>query len=213
MLPRLDSSGDDKPMTLADVIAFNLVLAAAIASPGPAMLYAIRTTLASGRAVGLATGAGLGLMAAAWTALALAGLDAVFKLFPWAYWLMKLAGAAYLIWIAIQTWRHASSPVGEAARPHASAFIGGVLVNLANPKSVLFAAAVIVVVFPKGLSLTDKAIIVGNHLMIELLFYSALAMLMSTQTVSRRYLRLKPVLDRVAAGVLGALGVRLLAER
>jgi threonine/homoserine/homoserine lactone efflux protein len=88
-----------------------------------------------------------------------------------------------------------------------------VLVNLANPKSVLFAAAVIVVVFPKGLSLTDKAIIVGNHLMIELLFYSALAMLMSTQAISRRYLRLKPVLDRVAAGVLGALGVRLLAER
>ncbi len=200
-------------MVVSDIIAFNLVLAAAIASPGPAMLYAIRTALSSGRAVGLATGAGLALMAATWTALALAGLDVMFRLFPWAYMVMKIAGALYLIWIAWGTWKAAKAPIGEAGRPRAPAFLGGMLVNLANPKSVLFAAAVIVVVFPHSLSLTDKAIIVGNHLVIELLFYSALAMLMSTQAVSRRYLRLKPVLDRIAACVLGALGLRLLVER
>lgn len=200
-------------MDIANLIAFNLVLAAAIASPGPAMLYSIRTTLVSGRASGIATGFGLGFMATLWLVLAMAGLDAVFALFPQLYLAMKIAGAAYLIWIAWQTWRGAHKPVGEAARPRASAFLGGVLLNLANPKSVLFAAAVIVVIFPQGLSLGEMAILAADQFIVEIIFYATLAMLMSSKAVSDRYMRAKPVLDRAAAMVLGGLGLKLLADR
>jgi threonine/homoserine/homoserine lactone efflux protein len=52
-----------------------------------------------------------------------------------------------------------------------------------------------------------------NHLVIELVFYTALAIGMSTEAVSRMYLRAKTSIDRVAAVVLGALGVRLLLGR
>ncbi|MEM7724509.1 MAG: LysE family transporter, partial [Pseudomonadota bacterium] len=72
-------------MDLAHLIAFNLALLAAIASPGPSLLFLIRTTLAEGRAAGLAAAIGLGVMAALWTGAALLGLDALFSLFPWAY--------------------------------------------------------------------------------------------------------------------------------
>lgn len=200
-------------MEIGHLIAFNATLLAAIASPGPAMLYFIRTTLSSGRRTGLYTVWGLGAMAATWTALALMGLDAVFAVFPWAYALFKTVGALYLLWIAYQTWRHAKAPVSAAPTPAARAFWGGVLVNLANPKSVLFAAAVIMVIFPQGLGLADKALIVANHLIVEWIVGSTLVILFSTPRISAGYLQAKPLLDRIAGTVLGLLGLRLLISR
>lgn len=200
-------------MDWGQVIAFNLTLLAAILSPGPAMIFFIRQTLASGRMTGLYTVWGLAVMAATWTALALLGLDAIFALFPWAYVLLKTIGALYLIWIAYQTWRHAKEPVGQAPRPAARAFLGGVLVNLTNPKSVLFAAAVMVVIFPQGLRVSEKAFIVANHLLIEVVVGSFLVLLFSTQAISAAFLRSKPLLDRIAASILGLLGLRLLLSR
>jgi threonine/homoserine/homoserine lactone efflux protein len=200
-------------MDIAHLAAFNVALAAAFASPGPALLYWIRSTLSGGRAIGIATGCGLATMASTWTLTALLGLEGVLRLFPGAYAAMKLAGAAYLLWLAWQTWRHASQPITPAARPRARAFMGGVLVNLANPKSVFFAAAVLVVIFPPGLSVGDKALIVGNQLLIEVAAYTALAFALTRRAVADRYLRAKPALDRIAATVLGALGLRLLLDR
>lgn len=190
-------------MELAHLIAFNLTLLAAILSPGPAMLYFIRTTLASGRMAGLYTVWGLGVMAATWTALAFLGLDAIFAVFPWAFIALKTIGALYLIWIAYQTWTHARAPMGDAPTPPMRAFWGGMLVNMSNPKSVLFAGAVIMVIFPQGMAFADKSIVVLNHLVIELIVGSALVLAFSTKHVSAGYLRAKPILDRIAASVLG----------
>lgn len=200
-------------MELGHIIAFNLTLLAAIASPGPAMLYFIRQTLVNGRRIGLYTVWGLAVMAAAWTAMAVLGLNAIFTLVPWAYVLLKTLGALYLIWIAVQMWRHAHRPLGRAPTPPARAFLGGILVNLANPKSVLFAAAVMVVIFPAGLTPGEKALIVANHLVIELVVGSALVLLFSMPTISAQFLRSKPLLDKIAATVLGLLGLRLLLSR
>ena len=201
-------------LTLAHFIAFNLTLLAAIASPGPSLLFMIRTTLANGRRVGILTGAGLATMAALWTLMALFGLQGLFALFPWAYVTVKTAGALYLIWVAISTWRHARAPLGTAARPtDHRAFLSGVLVNLSNPKAVLFAAAVLLVIFPPNLSGTEKALIFANHLTVELIVQPGMALLLSTAAIRTRYLNAKPVLDRIAAVVLGALGLRLLLDR
>lgn len=94
-------------LTLAELVAFNTVLLAALLSPGAAMLFITKATVTGGRTVGIATGFGLGTAAALWTLAALLGLEAVFALFPWTYTALKIGGALYLIWIAVQTWRHA----------------------------------------------------------------------------------------------------------
>ena len=200
-------------MTPEHLIAFNLVLMAAIASPGAALLFAIRTSVASGRAAGVATGLGLGLMAALWTLAALLGLDGLFALFPWAYGALKLGGAVYLIWIAVKTWRQARTDPGAAPKPRGRAFLDGLLVNLGNPKSVLFAAAVIVVIFPAALTPREIALIFTNHLALEWLFYTAFAYALSSAPARRRYLGAKPTLDRIAALLLGGLGLKLLLQR
>ena len=200
-------------MSWESLIAFNLVLIAAIASPGAALLYFIKTCVSAGRAAGIATGVGLGCAAALWTFAALLGLESVFALFPWTYTILKSAGALYLIWIAVQTWRHARYPVADAPAPSGRAFLSGLLVNAGNPKSMLFAAAVIVVVLPQGLEPLHIALIVTNHFVLEVAFYTFFALLLSSAAARRRYLGAKPVLDRIAASLLGALGLRLLVER
>lgn len=200
-------------MTPETLLAFNLAVLAAWAAPGPAFLLAVRTTLAQGRRAGLAAGAALALTAAFWTGLALAGLGSLFAVVPWAYVLLKIGGAAYLVWIAIGLWRGSDRPLPDHSGAGTRAFRTALLVNLSNPKSVLFAAAVLVVLFPADLGLAEKALIVANHLVLEGLLYGAAVMLLSRPAVSRAYLGLRRWLDKGAAAVMGALGIRLLLDR
>jgi threonine/homoserine/homoserine lactone efflux protein len=200
-------------MDWTHLLAFNLTLLAALSAPGPALLFAVRQSISGGFAVGVLTGVGLGLMASLWTAAALLGLDVVFRLFPAAYFLMKMVGAAYLLWIAYTLWRDARRPVGDSPRPRGRAFADGMLVNLANPKSVLFAASVLVVIFPADMGLGAKTLVVANHFAVEVIAYSSFAAVLSTPAARAGYLLLKPAVDRAAAVILGALGLRLLIGR
>ena len=200
-------------MTVEALIAFNLVLLAALASPGAAMLFVIKVTVSGGRMAGIMTGLGLGTAAACWTLAAFLGLEGLFALFPWAYSALKIGGALYLIWIAVQTWRHANASVAGAPIARARSFGAGLLVNFGNPKSMLFAAAVILVVFPQNLAAGDIALVVANHLALEVIFYTLFAVALSAPAARRKYMALKPILDRIAASLLGAFGLRLLLEK
>ena len=196
-------------MTWEQLVAFNVALLVAIASPGPALLMATHTSASRGRAAGVAAGVGLGSMAAIWTMMALIGLAIVFELFPMAYVGAKILGGAYLLYLAYKMWRNASAPIDARVPAARRAFRQGFLVNLLNPKSVLFAAAVLVAVFPAGLSVSESFVIAINHFLVEVAFYSTLSFCMSTQAVSKRYMKAKTYIDRVAAIILGALGIRL----
>ena len=200
-------------MTIGHLIAFNIALLAAIVSPGPALLVALRTTLSDGRRAGIAIGFGLGLIAAMWTLAALLGLEVVFRIFPWAWSAARICGASYLLYLAWRMWRDARRPVESGNAPARNAFFRGVLINLLNPKSVLFAAAVLIVVFPPDIDIRASLLVVANHLLIEWLFYTLLAFGMSSGFVSAGYLRARVWLDRASAVVLGALGLRLLVDR
>ena len=152
-------------------------------------------------------------MAATWTMTALLGLGAVFKVFPMVYLAAKIAGGAYLLYIAHKMWRNASASIDARLIPARHAFRQGFLINLLNPKSVVFAGAVLVTVFPAGISIADSLVVVVNHFLVEVAFYTTLAFCMSTQIVARRYMRAKVYIDRGAAATLGALGLRVLIGR
>jgi len=200
-------------MELTHLVAFNIALLAAIASPGPAMLVAIKTSLTSGRRAGIALGLGLGTMASLWTLAALLGLEAIFLAFPWAYATVKFIGALYLLYIAYGMWMGARDPMHSNLQPARHAYRQGVIVNFLNPKSVLFAAAVLVIIFPAGMTMTENLIVVGNHFLVEAICYTGLSMSMSHSSVNERYIRAKSYIDRASSLILGALGLRLLLSR
>lgn len=200
-------------MTFELILAFNVALFASFISPGPALLLAIRTSLSHGRWAGIQMGCGLGLVAALWTLAALVGLDSIFTLFPWTYAIIKTVGAFYLIYIAWTTWRSAKEPISAPTQRVTRYFWQGALLNLSNPKSVLFSAAVLVVIFPPDLTLAFKSFIVFNQFLVEVIGYTIVAFVMSTHAVSKAYLRAKHWFDRFAAIVLTALGLRLLFQK
>ena len=204
-------------MTSESLLAFNALLIAAILSPGPAFLVALRMSLARGRRAGMMTGLGLAMIATMWTGAALMGIDALFRLFPVVSTLARLLGGAYLLWIAWKLWRGAAEPVGrETGRAPGGtggsrgALMLGIGVNLLNPKSVLFAGAVLLVVFPSPLSGPEKALVLTNQLVLELVFYTGLAFGLSLPRPRAIYFAAKPLFERSAALLLGFFGLRLL---
>ena len=194
------------------ILAFNATLLAVLVSLGPAMLIALRATLLGGRGQEIMTGMGLSIMAGLWTGMALLGLAAIFALFPWAYTTAKVTGAAYLIWLAVKMWRSAHQPLGAVSGEMTGhrAVRTGIYANLANPKSMLFATSVLVVIFPQDMTLASKALIVANQFVVGFIACTAFAIVLSTPLGRAGHLALKPVLDRGASLILGAPGVRLI---
>ena len=205
--------GDAVPgLTPGAVAAFNLAVVLAALGPGPAFLLCVDTSLRGGRKAGMLCGLGLAIVAGLWTLAALAGLDALFDAFPFAYTTLRIGGGVLIVLFAVQIWRTAKDPVDISARAGSKrrAFFRGAALNLGNPKSILFSAGVLLVIFPPGLSAADMAFVTANHIALEAVVYAVLAFVLSRRAVRRRYLAFKPTLNRAMALVLGGLGLRLL---
>ncbi len=113
-------------------------------TPGPDMSLWLSKTLSGGRWEGLAAMAGTSLGCCVHSVLAAFGISVLINASPVAFNTMKLVGAAYLLWLAFQAIRHGSMLKtnyirNETPRPAVwSAFLNGLVVNLSNPKVVLF---------------------------------------------------------------------------
>lgn len=134
-------------MTLQLWLAYTGVIAALIAIPGPSALISMTHGLRYGRKQALATVIG-GVLAAMvlMTASAL-GLGAILAASTTAFTLLKVVGAAYLIWLGISAWRDNSEPAQLNAAEMEEApgvlrlFRKGFMVGISNPKDLLFFAA------------------------------------------------------------------------
>jgi homoserine/homoserine lactone efflux protein len=124
------------------------LLAAIVISltPGPGAVTSMSAGLQHGYWVALR--AILGLQAALLIQLVIVagGLGVLLATSALVFDLVKIAGAAYLIWLGIQKWRTPISAVGEtgvAPVAPSGLFLQGLLVNLSNPKAILFIAALV----------------------------------------------------------------------
>ena len=128
-------------MTTAALIAYALACAAIVIVPGPTVTVIVANSLRAGPRAGLLNVAGtqFGLV---WMMLIVAlGLETVVALMAEWFWLVKLAGAAYLIWLGIRLWRSDGRIGTDAPPPRIGYFWQGVLVIWSNPKAlVLFGA-------------------------------------------------------------------------
>ena len=197
-------------MSLASLIAFNIALLGALVMPGPAFLTLVRTSLTRGRASGVACAAGLSTAATLWSTAALLGLHALFALVPWAYVALKIGGAAYLLWLAVGLWRNARAPLAPVGG-RGRGFRTGLIVNLSNPKAVFFIAAIYSTVFPAMPRGEFALALLANHFLLELCWYSAAALVLTTVPMRTAYLRVKVWIDRVSAGALALIALRTAA--
>lgn len=118
--------------------AFALVSLGMVLTPGPNMIYLISRSIAQGRLAGLVSLGGVALGFVFYMLCAAFGITALLFAVPHAYDALRLAGAAYLLWLAWQTLRPGGrSPFHVQRLPAdgpARLFAMGLLTNLLNPK-------------------------------------------------------------------------------
>jgi threonine/homoserine/homoserine lactone efflux protein len=111
-------------------------------TPGPDMSLFLQRTITAGRTAGIASTLGASAGCLVHTVLAAVGLSALIATSPTAFLVLKVVGAVYLGWLAVDAIRNGSSlNVRDEARQTISvsrAFWTGVVINLSNPKVVLF---------------------------------------------------------------------------
>ncbi len=192
-----------------------------IIAPGPDTVMVTKNAVMHGRRAGLGTAAGVSTGLLLWTLAAAVGVAALIRASAIAFTVVKLTGAAYLIYLGYQAWRHARAPSellqGAGAGRTRSALGGfrqGVASNLANPKIAVFFTSLL----PQFVVSRQSA--TGALMLLGLVFVGlTLAWLVAYAIAAARLASLlvrpavKTALDRVTGTVLVAFGVRLALER
>jgi threonine/homoserine/homoserine lactone efflux protein len=189
---------------------FFLALAVVLLLPGPDMILLLQTGARQGRGPALATAIGLGIARACHVALAALGLAALFKAAPWTFEVVRLAGAAYLLWIGLHCLRSTLLPPlnAEAAsnrhRQLRTAIRRGLLTNLLNPKALLFCSVLLpqFIVNDSTPVLSQFAVLGALLVCIGLMFDSAYAL---TGAALGRWLQHHPTAQRVQQWLFGSL--------
>jgi threonine/homoserine/homoserine lactone efflux protein len=112
-----------------------------IVTPGQDMVLVMSRSIAQGAAAGLVTAAGVSLGLVGHTILATLGLGAILRTSEWLFVALKLAGAAYLIYLGIGLLRAKATELvvqASSRRPLARLFLDGALSNVSNPKIAIF---------------------------------------------------------------------------
>ena len=192
-----------------------------ILTPGQDTFFILGRSIASGRPAGIAAALGVSAGTIVHTCAAALGLSALLATSPYAFMAVKLAGAAYLLYIGVRALatRANGLPGAEAANDgdgRRSAFRQGIVTNLLNPKVALFFLALMPQFISAGS--TNK---VGAFLALGLSFVTLGLAWCTTLAIAAAHLRkaflrrpsLASWMNRVAGVMFIALGVRLATTR
>ena len=126
----------------ATLLAYTLASFLLFITPGPDMSLWLSRTLTSGRNSGLASVAGTNVGCVVHTLLAAFGVSALIAASQTGFTVLKIVGAGYLLWLAVDAIRNGSSlNVGNVDKKPVtilSSFLMGISINITNPKVVLF---------------------------------------------------------------------------
>lgn len=193
------------------------VLALLTVSPGADMALVAKITLERGQRAALLATMGIcsGLLVHA-TASAL-GLSLILATSAEAFTIVKLAGAAYLVYLGVQALRSSFRPDGLTVSAHrraTSPFLQGLLSNVLNPKVAVF----YLTFMPQFISPGDNVLVRSlafavAHGIMGVAWLTAYAYILSRISVVLGRSGVRRWLERVTGSVLIALGVRLVLER
>ncbi len=183
--------------------------------PGPSFVLVARNSIGLSRRDGLATAIGMGVGGTVFCGVALAGFYTLLHAVEWLYVSLKVAGGAYLIYMASKIWRGASCPIAMDAtlaidgRSTTNAFWSGLTTELSNPKTAIWYASIFAALLPQRppmwcyLALPPLVFCVGFG------WYAIVALCLSTRRPRELYIRAKKWVDFMAAGTIALLGLRL----
>ena len=198
------------PALLLAFIGAGLILNLA---PGADFVFVSASGIAGGPRIGMAAALGINLGIVLHIVMAAAGLSALILAWPLAYVLIRSAGTAYLLVLAVQAWRSPGlDETGKAAVSVAPATRRGFLTNVLNPKTALFIFAFIPQFTDPDLGpIWQQILILGAIFMIVGLCFSLC--LGASAGAFAHVLRAKArLLSQISAILFGGLAARLVWE-
>ena len=202
---------------MADLSALLGVIAAltvGVVSPGPSFVLVARTAVSSSRSDGVAAAVGMGAGGVVFALAALLGLQGLLLAVPSVYLVLKVLGGLYLAYLGIRIWRSARQPLAVVGpttdrTTKLKSLVLGFSTQVSNPKTAIVYASVFAAFMPATQSLAFDLALVTLVFAIETSWYSVVAMALSSDRPRIAYLRHKARVDRIAGGVLVALGTKL----
>jgi len=202
------------------LLAFIGIAAIITITPGPDMALVTRVALARGRSAALLTSLGIVTGLLVWGVASAAGIAALLNASATLYTALRLAGAAYLIFLGVQALlarapaRDLAADASPSPKRRASAYGQGLLNNLLNPKIGVFYTAFLPQFIAPGQPFFLMSLLLASiHAVLGIawLFLYAAAVTRAGNILRRpRTLR---AMERVAGVVLLALGLRLATEQ
>jgi len=188
----------------------------AIASPGPTLAAVLSYAVKGNRRAGLQLAFGVVLATMAWATAAAAGLNTALARFPPFYRALQLAGAAYLIFLAIKLFVSVYRGDGPShGVSHTQTVSGwqavraGFLTNIMNPKVIAYYASLFGVLIPSTAPAWLFRASVVVVIIVSGLWWTGVSLVLTNSRVRRGYERAQPILDGLMGVVLVALGLKL----
>ncbi|MEM7171845.1 MAG: LysE family translocator [Pseudomonadota bacterium] len=179
------------------------IFAVGFVSIGPNILAIIGTSMERGRQRGAMLALGVGTGSGIWASLTVAGLTSLLTVYAEAVTLLKIFGAAYLLWLAVKAFRSAATPgSGLPAKlpKDKNLYLRGLIIQMTNPKAALqWVAIVSIGLGPDAPAWVGAALIVSAT-SLSLVVHLAYAITFSTRPVIIFYQRFR----RWIEGTLGA---------
>jgi threonine/homoserine/homoserine lactone efflux protein len=190
-------------------------------TPGPGTAMVVRSAIRGGWRAGVLTVAGNSIGVVTWAILSVIGISALIAASEVAFLVLKVTGAVILIWLGVQSLRRAGAGLGAhhgaapgPRTPRRRAFRDGLVTSLANPKlAVFFVALFPQFVDERATVLTTTLLMAALIVSFDLVWYTALAVLVSRAGEGFRRTRLARRLERATGALLVALGARVALEQ
>ncbi len=199
-------------MSLNTWLAFLLAAILIAVSPGPGAATSMSVGLRHGYWAALRAIGGLQTALLIQLGIVFAGLGALLMASTTAFEIMKFVGAGYLVWLGIQKWRDVPRALDEttaADRPN-GLFVQGLLVNLTNPKAIVFMAALTPQFIDPGRSQLLQFLILSTTMCgVDTLVMSCYALLATRLRRWLRDLRAMKLQNRFFGGVFVGAGFLL----
>ena len=200
-------------LDITAVLSAAAVCLAGVMSPGPNFVAVTHRAISSSRYEAVAMVFGIAMVNALWAAMALFGLSLLVTTLPWLFWLIKLMGAAYLVWFGVQLLKRSDQPLQPrelfaSVSSFPSALRDGIATNLANPKSMAFYASVFSGAVPADASMETLLAMVMMVCVIAVLWYGCVALVLSADRMAILYRKGKAVVERTCGLFLILLGGR-----
>ncbi len=198
------------------------IAAVVIVVPGPDTAIVTKNALLHGRRAALGTALGVETGLAVWTVASALGVASIVRASDTAFTVLKLIGAAYLVWLGIQALvasRRGGSDAeagsaGRSSLDGRGGFRQGLMSDLANPKIGAFFTGLLPQFAGPGHSVLVPFLVLGGlFVLMTVVWLCGYALVAVKASAVLRRRRVKAAIDRVSGVILIGFGVRLALER